>query len=220
MDFVYICRDGENEELRYSIRSVVKYFKDAVIWVVGGKPNWYSGNFVEVKDSGHKFQNIHDAYVAIAEEKKISNKFILMNDDFFILKNQNFYNYYSGFLKDKIISHSTQYGNTSYARALNGAVRELKIRGIKEPLNYDIHTPMVFEKPLLAQVLGLSLAPRSLYGNLFINDGINIQDVKIYKHTKEFDLNNNFISTEDNSFNLIKDQLSRMFKEKTKYEKY
>lgn len=220
MDFVYICRNGENEELKYSIRSVVKHFKDATIWVVGGKPNWYSGNFIEVGDSGNKFQNINDCYDAITKEDKISNSFILMNDDFFILKHQKFYNYYSGFLKDKIISHSIQYGNTSYARALNSAVRELKIRGVKEPLNYDIHTPMVFEKPLLSQIVGLSLAPRSLYGNLFIKDGINIKDVKIYKDTKEIDLNNNFISTEDNSFSLIKDRLSRIFREKTKYEKF
>jgi hypothetical protein len=78
---------------------------------------------------------------------------------------------------------------------------------------------MVFEKPLLAQILGLSLSPRSLYGNLFIEDGIDIQDVKIYKNTKEVNLNTNFISTEDNSFGLIKDQLGRIFKERTIYEK-
>lgn len=219
MDFVYICRNGENEELRYSIRSLVKNFEDINIWVVGGKPNWYSGNFIEVLDSGNKFNNINSCYFKILEEDKISDSFVLMNDDFFILKPEATYKYHSGFLMDKIISHSNQYGNTAYARALSGAIKELKKKGIQNPLNYDIHTPMTFQKALLAEVLDLSLAPRSMYGNLFIKDSFNIDDVKIYKNTKDINLSNNFVSTEDNSFNLIKDKLDQMFKEKTRYEK-
>ena len=38
MNFIYICRVGENEELRYSIRSVLNSFPEANIWVIGGKP--------------------------------------------------------------------------------------------------------------------------------------------------------------------------------------
>ena len=55
MHFVYICKDGENEELRYSIRSVLKNTKDAVIWVVGGKPNWYIGNYIKVIQDQNKY---------------------------------------------------------------------------------------------------------------------------------------------------------------------
>jgi hypothetical protein len=220
MHFAYICRDGENEELRYSIRSLVKNFNNPTIWVVGGKPNWYLGNFIPVADAGNKFSNINNCYSAILSEPKISEEFILMNDDFFILKPEQKYEYHSGLLMDKFVSHANQYGNTSYARALSGAMRELKKRGISEPLNYDIHTPMTFRKALLAQVLDLSLAPRSVYGNLFIKDSINIDDVKIYKNTKSFDLKGSLISTEDNSFGLIKDSIKNIFSNKTQYEKH
>jgi hypothetical protein len=219
MDFVYICRNGENEELRYSIRSLVKNFDNINLWVVGGKPNWYIGNFIDVYDTGNKFTNINNCYSAILNELKISDEFVLMNDDFFILKPEEKYEYHSGFLIDKIISHSNQYGNTAYARALNGALRELKKIGVSKPLNYDIHTPMTLKKALLADVLGLSLAPRSMYGNLFIKDSISIDDVKIYKNTTNVGLSGRLISTEDNSFGLIRDMLKETFLDKTQYEK-
>jgi hypothetical protein len=120
MDFVYICRSGQNEELRYSIRSVVKYFKSSEIWVVGGKPDWYSGNYIFVEDIGNKFYNINNCYKNIINDNRISNDFIIMNDDFFLLSNNNNYRYYDGIMRDKIISHIELHGNSSYARALKG----------------------------------------------------------------------------------------------------
>lgn len=218
MDFVYICRSGQNEELRYSIRSVVKYFKSSEIWVVGGKPDWYSGNYIFVEDIGNKFYNINNCYKNIINDNRISNDFIIMNDDFFLLSNNNNYRYYDGIMKDKIISHIELHGNSSYARALKGCVTALKERGIEEPLNYDVHTPMALNKANLAEVLDLSLAPRSMYGNLFISNGINSNDVKIYKHSKNIDLTRDFISTEDNSFSLIKDKLHELFSEPSRFE--
>lgn len=220
MDFVYICKNGDNEELRYSIRSVVKYFKNPNIWVVGGKPDWYSGNFIFVQDIGNKFVNINNAYKAIIKNNKISEDFILMNDDFFILSPKTTeYKFYSGLLQDKIVNHMKQYGNSVYARALKTAVDALKKEGIGSPRNYDIHTPMTFNKAKLAQVIDLSLAPRSVYGNIFIEDGQYMEDVKIYKGTSDINFDSGLISTEDNSFYLIKEYLEEKFKNPTCFEK-
>lgn len=219
MDYVYICRSGENEELRYSIRSVIKYCNPKNIWVVGGKPDWYIGKYLHVKNVGNKFDNINECYKTILKENNISEKFVLMNDDFFIL---NFptqeYVYCEGLLKDKINKHTEKYGNSSYARALNGAFKELKKQGIEEPINYDIHVPMTFNKAQLRQVIDLSLSPRSMYGNLFINNPINIKDVKVYKDTSIINFDYKFISTEDNSFKTIKDKLKKIFPDKTMLE--
>ncbi len=218
MDCVYICRAGDNEELRYSLRSVVKFLPNSNIWIVGYKPNWYVGNFLSVEDIGNKFENINNCYKKIIEEKSISEDFLVMNDDFFFLSNNNKYNYYSGFLKDKIVNHIELNGISRYSRALRTAVDALKKRGIKEPLNYDIHTPMALNKTNLAQVIDLSLAPRSMYGNIFIKDGLNIEDVKVYKDSKDFRFDNDFISTEDNSFKLIKDKLEELFPNSSVFE--
>ena len=85
-DFVYICKSGENHELKYSIRSVIKYFPNANIWVVGGKPNWYIGNYIELKQSGAKYKNAYENLKLISNSDQISNDFYLMNDDFYIIK--------------------------------------------------------------------------------------------------------------------------------------
>ena len=55
MNFIYICRIGENEELRYSVRSVLNSFPEAVIWVIGGKPDWYVGNYIYVDQNNSAF---------------------------------------------------------------------------------------------------------------------------------------------------------------------
>jgi hypothetical protein len=122
-------------------------------------------------------------------------------------------------LKDKIINHIEINGISSYSRALRTAVEALKRQGINEPLNYDIHTPMAFNKAKLAQVIDLSLAPRSMYGNVFIKDGLNIDDVKVYSYTKKIQLDGNFISTEDDSFLLIKDKIVDIFPNPSKFER-
>jgi hypothetical protein len=218
MDFVYLCRDGENEELRYSIRSVVSNFNDVVIWVVGGKPDWYCGNFIEVPQDSDKFKNQINNLKAAIYNKTILNNFVLMNDDFFILFPEDSYKYYSGLLEDKITNHMYINGNSSYAITLITAMKLLKKKGISQPLNYDIHTPMTLNKALLAQVIDLSTSFRSVYGNLFIKDGIEIDDVKIYKREKDINFDTNFISTEDNSFDLIKDKLEEMFPNPSIYE--
>jgi len=65
-----------------------------------------------------------------------------------------------------------------------------------------------------------NLSPRSTYGNIYNLGGEDMKDVKIYRRTKDISLSEKvFISTEDDSFNLIKDSLHEMFPDKSPYEK-
>lgn len=81
VDFIYINKDGDNEELRYSIRSVVSNYEKANVIVVGGKPSWYIGEFYPVSNVGNKFKNITECYKTICQLDHI-NDFVAMNDDF------------------------------------------------------------------------------------------------------------------------------------------
>jgi hypothetical protein len=217
MNFVYICREGSNEELRYSIRSVLYFYPDADIHIFGGKPGWYSGKYTYVKDYGSKFDNINECYKSICSSN--IDKFILMNDDFFIInKIESFDYYYDGTLEDKIESHMNRYGISKYSRVLAEANKKLKKMGIDNPLNYDIHVPMIFEKDKLAKVIDLSEAPRSMYGNIYGVGGKKIIDNKIYKYTKEIDTNGYFLSSEDNTFKKIFSFLESKFKNPSSYE--
>ena len=88
-DFVYIVKESEdNEELRYSLRSISKFYPSNKIWIVGYKPSWIQNvNYIPVKqDCGDKWKNSVNNIIKACESEEISNDFILMNDDFIILK--------------------------------------------------------------------------------------------------------------------------------------
>ena len=221
MDYVYICRSGENEELRYSIRSVVKHATYDNIWVIGSKPDWYIGNYIEVDDIGNKFDNITNCYRVLPSIGALSDDFVLMNDDFFILKPLGkMPMFYDGTLSDKIDKHISVSGMSQYARVLIKAKKELIKQGIKDPLCYDIHVPMVFNKSMLSYMDYSNNAPRSMYGNIYNLGGVQIKDVKIYKNNSEFNINeSHFVSSEDNSFKLIEEELHNLFPHPSIYER-
>jgi len=156
MDFVYICKDGVNEELKYSIRSVVESFPEANIWLVGGKPDWYIGNYIEVEQKESKYKNAVKNLQTICLSQEISESFILMNDDFYIIKKINkIENFHSGFLLDKINLYQKLNGNSQYTRKLSGTYKKLKALGFENPLDYELHVPMIMEKEKLKIVLEL-----------------------------------------------------------------
>jgi hypothetical protein len=209
LNFVYICRDGENEELRYSIRSVLAHFPKAEIWVVGGKPKWYTGNFIRVRPRGQKYYNARKNLEAIVLSDKIPEDFILMNDDFFIMlpiKNIGYYN--GGRLEDKLIRYKKKSASSSYTKMLEATLEGIKSLGIKNPIDYELHVPMPMTKTKLRQVIPYPFLWRSVYGNLFEVGGIEISDVKIYKQEyinpkvdEKKIYQSKFLSTEDRSFN-------------------
>jgi hypothetical protein len=230
MDFVYICKDGVNEELRYSIRSVIESFPDSKIWVVGGKPSWYDGNYINIKQVLTKYRNAIQNLRAICNSNEISEEFILMNDDFYIIKNiDSIKTYHGGFLLDKINLYQKINSNSNYTRKLASTYKKIKSLGIDNPLDYELHIPMIMEKKKLKKTLedNDSFLWRSIYGNVFSVGGEQMDDVKVYSKgpliLKSYNMNKDehiYLSSADNSFDLILNSiLKKQFIEKTKYEK-
>jgi len=228
MDIVYICRDGENEELRYSIRSVVKNLPHDKIWVVGGKPDWYLGNYIEVPQKKSKYANARNNLKAICESKKISDSFILMNDDFYIINKVKSVPYmYSGTLDNKINQREDVFTGSTYTTLLRQTLGSLSRRKNAAILDYELHVPMEMQKNKLEKVLKLSGLWRSVYGNIFDVGGVKIKDVKVYSKTDKLyggscDINNlksDYLSSNDDSFELVKSLiLEKRFPRKTVYE--
>lgn len=227
MDLVYVCRQGANEELRYSLRSMQKNFPESRVWVVGYKPEWYTGDFIPVNDIGSKFTNIFNAMTVVANTKAISANFIFMNDDFFLLKPiSKMPKFHGGALTNKINNYRDLVGSpNTYISLLSKTYKKLNDSGIDNPIDYDIHVPMIFNKKKLASVISNAYLPRSIYGNTFHVGGKQINDVKKYnprsrlspRSPEDYDLL--FISTDDYSFEeLRKDVLESMFPEPSKYE--
>lgn len=212
MDFVYICRPGDNEELRYSIRSVLASFPDANIWVIGGKPDWYGGNYVEVNafDTDSKQDIARWNMLYILYTPQINENFILMNDDFFIMKKIEFIDTWAnGFLVDLIREKVSNRESMGYVRLLNQTLNELVENGFENPLNFELHIPMPMEKTKLAEVMEKYTLWRSGYGNMFEEFASDMDDVKI-RPSKER-IEGDFASTEDAWFHELLPRLQELY---------
>jgi hypothetical protein len=228
MDLVYICRNGENEELRYSIRSAIKNLPHDKIWVVGGKPDWYTGNYIQVDQTRSKYVNAKNNLKVLAESEEISEKFILMNDDFYILNKIDFVPYmHAKTLDEKIRIREDLFTGNSYNKLLKQTIRSVSNRVEGPIIDYELHVPMIMEKKKLLQVLNLMGLWRSLYGNVFNVGGIEMTDVKVYVESSVFypnsyRLNNlkyDYLSSSDDSFELVKSTiLEKLFYTKSNYE--
>ena len=214
MDFVYICRDEENEELRYSIRSVLLSFPEAKVWVVGGKPNWYSGNYIFLKQDNNKYANAVNNLKALCNTPEISENFILMNDDFFIIKKiETIEQFYNGLLSEKIDKFIKITGSSMYIRKLITTNKKLNKLGFTTPLDYELHVPMPMHKAGLLDIVTNhpECLWRSMYGNLFNVGGKQMEDVKVYKNKKhaarsaEITKNSIYLSTEDTGLTIMLD---------------
>lgn len=229
MDFVYICKDGDNEELRYSIRSVVKNCNPNNIWVVGGKPDWYAGNYISVDQKYSKYKNAFINFKTIVNTGKISEDFILMNDDFFITKPiKKIVSYYNGTLQNKIDAYERVLGRNSYVNRLKMTQDRLMQNKINDPLNYELHVPMKISKNNFDSVLNMNhnLLYRSIYGNIYDEEKEEMIDVKVYQSENFEELSYNylqnqypFLSTESSSFiELKRTDFFKDFYVKTDYE--
>lgn len=235
MDVVWICRNGPNEELRYSIRSVVANMPHNDILVVGGRPDWYTGPFLSVetfwgsRKSTNKYVNAKNNIQHIVDSKKVSDEFIFMNDDFYVMQPIDRLQYYHGGHFSNKLNLFKQYApDASYARMLNRTKSVLDGLQIKDPLDYTLHVPFLYNKKKLAKVLAYDGSIRTLYGNIHKVGGTQIEDVKVHpKRSKEwapepFDYMNRetpFLSTADSAFEAVKKNLlGKVFTEPSKYE--
>jgi hypothetical protein len=214
--FVYLCKNGDNEELRYSLRSVEKFFPGSKVWVVGGKPDWYVGDFIAVPSGPDVFENVRKSLSAIAANDSIPDDVVIMNDDFFFVRSmESIPCYISGTLRDRIMLNKANGVNSSYVRRLVQSYKHCK-KIKSSPLDFDIHVPMPIKKNNLKEVVNDSIMWRSNYGNRFIKDTetIKINDVKVYVKQdysfKSYDfmsLEYPFFSTSDDAFGLVYERL-------------
>lgn len=172
MDVVYILGNAikyQNVELRYSLRSLVNLPHQRVFFV-GGKPDWIRGiHHIPTEQRGTKWENARKNIRAIADSPDISDKFILMNDDFFILRpveKPALYN--RGPLETKL--NEKRPLNTYWQRGEN-TLKALKEYGVAIPLCFETHTPVVMEKRRLRIYFAQDLIKddqflRSMYFNL------------------------------------------------------
>jgi hypothetical protein len=218
-DLVYPFKPRRGaEELRYSLRSMENLPHDRV-WIVGKElPPWArSLNLISVPDRGTKWQNIPRAIAAACE--KVSERFVLANDDFFVMAPvQEMPVLHRGPLDEKKKGGSYNQGYVETAKLL----RDLGVEG--ELLNYELHVPLPVVRDDMAEALriaegfkGRCLQARTLYGNLFGIGGEQMDDVKV--HGSHRPAESPFLSTNEGSFGLaVGKHIRARFPEPSRYE--
>lgn len=230
LDVVYFVKDGiRNEELRFSIRSVCMNMPYKRIWIFGGCPqNIVPDVRVRVEQEGNtKWDKVRTMYRMAAENKEITDDFILFNDDFFVMKpTDTIEPIYRCTLDEHIPMLENNFGNkpTPYSRLLRSCNEELKRSG-KTQYSYELHTPFIFNKQKLLKILNEypdQHCTRTFYGNFWNIGGEKTSDIKVFSDKPKFDFKSTrFLSTDDSVINInnsVWRYIKKTLNKKSKYE--
>lgn len=135
-----------NTELRFALRSVEKHLSGhGDIFIVGEKPEWLR-NVVHIPfdegfapQSHEKERNIFNKIMAACGDERVSDSFLFMNDDHFLLTGyqaDHFPLYYQGRIGEFLTV--TDYKHTVY--------NTVKAVTSDNPVYTDVHCPIIYNK--------------------------------------------------------------------------
>lgn len=219
LDAVYMLRSGDNPELRYSLRSLVN-LPHADVLAAGPGPDWLRARRIPVRQEGFKTAITRRAMEAIVTGRHTTDPFIHLNDDFYVLQPGPLPPaYHRGPIRDVVDAYSRQGLPPARSRWLAGmldAAAMLERLGIREPLCYELHIPLVVDKGTMARALRTgSRYFRSVYGNLagggvYIDDDVKLHHDPAYDPATLPELGR-WLSTSDESLHRAQPLLDRLF---------
>ena len=226
-DVVYILRENcKPDELRYSLRSIEENMDHGKVWFYCGQPNGLIPDvYVPSKQNGStKWERVRSSLREVCRNDKITKKFWLFNDDFFVMsKMESLKPLHRGLLKDHILDvESRHFRNpTGYTRQLRICMDQLQQAGCTT-LDYALHVPMLIDREKMLETLDMfPRCPmfRSLYGNYAKIGGEFFKDVKTTSPDKEIPEDALFFSTSDKAFTgKVLQQMRERFPDPCRYE--
>ncbi|MET8746887.1 hypothetical protein [Streptomyces sp. NPDC004728] len=228
-DLVVPVREGiANTQLRYALRSWAANLPHRRVWLIGYRPPWVADvGHVPTRQTGTKYANTTTAVRAAIEHPDISQRFILCNDDFFIMAPQpaELPVYHRGPVRDVEAYYATR-GNGAYLRGLRETRDLLVGLGHPDPLSYELHVPLPVDKAGMLAALEAGrhldvLHKRTAYGVLAGIGGEYTPDVKVLRRgPRAFDTAAPFLSTMPDSFahGHVGAHIRRAFPQACRYE--
>lgn len=194
-DLVWVVRDGDdNDELRWSLRTAVNLAHGRV-WLVGGQPSWTRNvQRIGLRQPSDKWAAVLGNLNAVADHPDISETFVLMHDDYFVLEPASLADWHRGPWEQVLAGY--KHRRDRYAQMLRKAARRWP-----DGFCWDaVHRPMLMEKGRLRDVLddGCTGLYRSHYGNLHDLQGTQVPDCKVKNNRPPKPTT--FLSTSDASF--------------------
>jgi hypothetical protein len=211
----YVRRGDANPELRYSLRSLSNLPHGRVL-IVGHKPAWVTGVEHISGNRRHSIESNAVDNLRLACSGLDADRFVVMNDDFYIMSPLHAVPaLHEGHLDERI------------SRARGGYLLQLRaareaLVGHHAPLAWTLHIPLVVEREPLADVLATldgRLPPewRTMYGNLTGQRGEEATDVKVRRRSDPIPAGP-FLSSSDGTFSVVAPLLRRAFPEPCEYE--
>lgn len=217
-DVVYLCRKGENEELRYSLRSLVN-IPHGRVWLVGGAPSWYTGDLIRVAQHGMKNQITGRALIAACLDPRISDPFLMFNDDFYVMRPGPIPPPRHRGTIQGVIDWYERQGITSsgYVTRMRSTMKTLKTHGIRRPLSYELHVPLLVHKLQMLGATRFGGQQRTMYGNLVRLGGTKMNDVKVINGVDPIP-DGRWLSTMDDTFARLEPLLRGRFPNASRWE--
>lgn len=227
LDIVLPVRPGErNEELRFALRSLDTNYPHARVWIVGHKPAWVTNVcYLPGNNAPHKRANLYHNLLSVCRLNDLSDNIVVTNDDIYVTQPiEHIESLYRGPLKEHIAMRRVQRGSPWWRESLTTTLTILQALGDTDPLSYELHTPFICNKHLMAETLErfAHITPenppqwRTLYGNLHQIGGKQAADGKAYTAGP---INEPYHSTEDRGWRYFAPLFAELFPEPSRYEK-
>lgn len=226
-DVVYILSANVGAgELRYSLRSIEKNMTHGKVWFYCGKPDGIDPDVYvpQIQTGSTKWARARSSLIEICKNEKVSKKFWLFNDDFYVVAPMDSTTpLHRGLIMDHVLDIEERYNSkpTSYSRELRKCEDQLRQAGLTT-LDYALHVPMLVDREQMLETLEMfPRCPmfRSLYGNYAKIGGQLHKDVKTMDPNKEIDTALEFFSTSNKAFGgKVLEQLETLFPDPCKYE--
>jgi hypothetical protein len=230
VDIVYPLGGGSiwsDNELKYSLRSLEKYGKNVgQIFIVGTHfPQFLNGvKYIRQRLDvlNYHAQISHAYYTACING--VSDRFVIMNDDFFLNKEVDF-DHFKNYVRDyDLRQHLARFGSGYfYGKQIANTVKNLT-----RYLHFDSHYPMMFEREKYIELYEnnrtlierpTTVLIRSFYGNKYNLNGKVMPDLKVSNKYDVEKINDRpFWSVGNSGLHFVKDILKKQFPEKSKYE--
>lgn len=131
---------------------------------------------------GDRYLSSTSNIFAAMHKGEVSDDFIVMNDDFFVLEPWRFVHENRGPLVEQIDNPECR---GDYRARMVSTLGLLRSVGITDPLFYGLHTPTVYNRAKLVEMMREYPMPRfkyllrTLYNNLYPQPSIRRDDVKV-----------------------------------------
>lgn len=238
-DILYPIGTGSkwnDNELRFSLRSIEKNMKSIRnVYIIGRKPEWAT-NVIHIYQPdilmNNADGNIIMKVMKAAKEERLSNEFLFMNDDHFIMKPikpNEILNYHKAILSEKTASY---FNNNMWSKRLLRTKKLLESLH-KTTYHYDCHTPILINKAKFIEIFenidyksSIGYTMKSTYGNIAEIEPKALEKEKVmikspFDHQKieRIIADATFLSIKDEAINQDFEYfIHKRFPKKSKYE--